>query len=137
MHELQQAPEDKCPQASPLCVSVCLPHCCCPGGCQHTCKVLLHLPTSAQTHTAQSYYCFYTNTRTHACTHSHAITCLPTGTHEHKHTMCNHLLSFPPSHLYTINSIYQEYCNSNITGGASIKTNKLHPCAALTVSLSP
>lgn len=104
------------------------------------CRALLCLPTSAQTHTPESLPHLHTHTHTQPYRRCRAITRLPTGTHEcteaHEHTMCNHSRSHSntPSHLYTINSIYQVYYDSNITGGASIKTQKRHPCAALTVS---
>lgn len=89
------------------------------------CRVLLCLPTSAQTHPR-------------AITHIHTHTAPCNNPSTYRHTCNNpHLHTNTPSHLYTINSIYHEYYDSNITGGASIKTNKLSPYAALTVSLSP
>lgn len=100
------------------------------------CGVLLRLPTSAQTYSPESllYYYFYTHAC--ACSQSFAITRLPSGSHTHTHTPFAITCIHGPSPLYTTNNIYQVYCNSNITGGASIKTNKLHPHAALSVSPS-
>ena len=85
----------------------------------------------------------------HKCTPQSHYHFPPTHTHKHTHThgdtatrKLDYLQAHMDAHRHALNSIYQVHCDSNITGGASIKTNKLrtlsllHFTASLPFSLS-